>query len=200
MLVQRPDQGRIAVGEQSRVARRFIAAGLAFGCGSRNGSLYHPGGGCGYTRRMDLAARNGSVYRIAEWSLESAVERDDPFNQVTVDLLVTDPSGREQSIPAFWAGGREWRARYAPARAGRHLVNSRCSDVGGRRAPRRRRRVARGRGGRGIQPPAAPRADRGRCRLPPPWSTPTAPRSCGSPTPGGWGCVGACAGPTSFIS
>ena len=36
----------------------------------------------------------GSEYRIAEWSLESAV--DDPFNQVTVDLLVTDPSGREQ--------------------------------------------------------------------------------------------------------
>ena len=78
---------------------------------------------------MDLGARNGTVHHIAEWSLVSEVERDDPFNQVSVDLLVTDASGREQVIPAFWAGGTEWRVRYAPARAGRHLVSSRCSDA-----------------------------------------------------------------------
>ena len=78
---------------------------------------------------MDLGARNGTVHHIAEWSLVSEVERDDPFNQVTVDLLVTDPGGREQVIPAFWAGGTEWRVRYAPARAGRHLMSSRCSDA-----------------------------------------------------------------------
>ena len=78
---------------------------------------------------MDLEARNGTVHHVAEWSLVSELERDDPFNQVTVDLLVTDPGGREQVIPAFWAGGTEWRVRYAPAQAGRHLVSSRCSDA-----------------------------------------------------------------------
>ena len=66
---------------------------------------------------MDLATRNGTVHHIAEWRLVSEVERDDPFNQVTVDLLVTDAGGREQVIPAFWGGGREWRVRYAPAQA-----------------------------------------------------------------------------------
>ena len=60
----------------------------------------------------------------------SEVERDDPFNEVTLDLLVTDPAGQERAIPAFWAGDRQWRVRYAPARGGRHVVSSRCSDAG----------------------------------------------------------------------
>lgn len=67
---------------------------------------------------------------VAEWSFLAHVERADPFNDVTLDLIVTEPDGRERTIPAFWAGGAEWRARYASPLPGRRRWRTRCSDDG----------------------------------------------------------------------
>ena len=67
---------------------------------------------------------------VAEWSFLTHVERADPFNTVTLDLIVTEPDGRERTIPAFWAGGAEWRARYASPLPGRRRWRTQCSDDG----------------------------------------------------------------------
>jgi hypothetical protein len=67
-----------------------------------------------------------------EWSYESSKQYSDPFNQIEVDAVVTLPSGQEERIPAFWAGGSTWRARYAPAAPGVYRVRSVASDTANR--------------------------------------------------------------------
>jgi len=65
----------------------------------------------------------------AEWSYTSGKPYTDPFNQVDVDAVVTTPSGREERVPAFWAGDYSWRVRYAPPAPGLYKVRSICTDA-----------------------------------------------------------------------
>jgi hypothetical protein len=51
----------------------------------------------------------------------------DPFNQVTLDVLFTDPAGTVRRVPAFWAGGKTWKVRYASPLAGGHAFRTECS-------------------------------------------------------------------------
>jgi len=51
----------------------------------------------------------------------------DPFNQVSLDAVFTDPSGRELRVPAFWDGGDVWKARYASPLLGTHRFRTECS-------------------------------------------------------------------------
>jgi hypothetical protein len=51
----------------------------------------------------------------------------DPFNQVSLDALVTDPAGVVRRVPAFWAGGKTWKIRYASPLAGTHTFRTECS-------------------------------------------------------------------------
>lgn len=64
-----------------------------------------------------------------EWSWVSGKQYDDAFNQVDVDAIVTLPSGGEERIPGFWAGGSTWRVRYAPPQPGTYKVRSVCTDT-----------------------------------------------------------------------
>jgi len=52
----------------------------------------------------------------------------DPFHEVTLDLLFTAPNGARLKVPAFWAGGTTWKARYASAVPGTHRWQSECTD------------------------------------------------------------------------
>lgn len=79
---------------------------------------------------MHQQQRTCRANHVAEWSFRAAVERADPFNEVTLDLIVTEPNGRDRVIPAFWAGGSAWRARYASPSPGRHRWRTWCSDAG----------------------------------------------------------------------
>ncbi len=79
---------------------------------------------------MHQQQRTCRANHVAEWSFRAAVERADPFNDVTLDLIVTEPNGRDRVIPAFWAGGSAWRARYASPSPGRHRWRTWCSDAG----------------------------------------------------------------------
>jgi Protein of unknown function (DUF4038)/Domain of unknown function (DUF5060) len=54
----------------------------------------------------------------------------DPFNEVTLDVIFTDPKGHEFRVPAFWAGTNLWKVRYASPVVGTHRFRSQCSDVG----------------------------------------------------------------------
>ncbi len=53
----------------------------------------------------------------------------DPFNDVTLDVLFTDPAGTVRQVPAFWAGGVQWKVRYASPLTGVHRWRSVCSDA-----------------------------------------------------------------------
>lgn len=64
-----------------------------------------------------------------EWAYESGKQYTDPFNQVDVDAVITLPSGQEERVPGFWAGGSTWRVRYAPPVPGTYQIRSVCSDT-----------------------------------------------------------------------
>jgi len=63
-----------------------------------------------------------------EWSCTSAKSYANPFADVDLDVLVRDPDGAEVRVPAFWAGGRIWRVRFAPAKTGTHAWRTISSD------------------------------------------------------------------------
>ena len=66
-----------------------------------------------------------------EWSFtSSAVQYEDPFNEVELDVVVRGPDGGEQRVPAFWAGEQSWRVRYASPAQGTHHWRTECSDAG----------------------------------------------------------------------
>jgi hypothetical protein len=65
-----------------------------------------------------------------EWSFSSGRSYGDPFDEITLDMHVTDPQGCEQVVPAFWAGEQTWRVRYASPKVGAHRYRTVCSDPG----------------------------------------------------------------------
>ncbi len=79
---------------------------------------------------MSLAAFAATeANRMVEFSFTSAQAYDDPFNEVTLDAVFTDPSGVKRRVPAFWAGGTTWRVRYASPITGVHRFQTECSDT-----------------------------------------------------------------------
>jgi hypothetical protein len=64
-----------------------------------------------------------------EWAYTSPPRYYDPENDVTLDVEITDPAGRTQRVPAFWAGEHTWRVRYAPHAPGAYRLRSICSDA-----------------------------------------------------------------------
>ena len=54
----------------------------------------------------------------------------DPFNEIELDVLFTDPQGQMLRVPAFWAGENTWKVRFAPATGGRHVYRvARCDQA-----------------------------------------------------------------------
>ena len=66
---------------------------------------------------------------MCEWPLSSAKTYRDPFNDVELDVVFTDPSGDVKRVPAFWGGEHTWRVRYASPETGRHCYRTECSDT-----------------------------------------------------------------------
>ena len=65
---------------------------------------------------------------MTEWSFASAKSYSDAFNEVTLDVIFTDPDGEEHRMPAFWAGEQTWSIRYAASKVGKYQWRSVCSD------------------------------------------------------------------------
>jgi hypothetical protein len=90
------------------------------------------------SRRTLLASASAAALRgqgprvparqLAEFRFTSIKPRLDPFNEVELDLLVEGPAGQHR-IPAFWAGGSEWRARYAPPLPGHYRYHTIATDT-----------------------------------------------------------------------
>jgi hypothetical protein len=67
--------------------------------------------------------------RMIELTLRASRTYGDPFNKVRLDVTFIDPRGRELRVPAFWAGGAVWKARYASPVLGTHRFRSECSEA-----------------------------------------------------------------------
>ena len=67
---------------------------------------------------------------MVEASFKSARPYADPFNDVSVDAVFVDATGKELRVPAFWAGGEYWKVRYASPQVGRHRFKTVSSDPG----------------------------------------------------------------------
>lgn len=67
--------------------------------------------------------------RVTEWAYSTGKAYADPFNEVELDVVFTDPQGHEQRVPAFWAGEQVWRVRYAPPTPGRYTYRTVSSDL-----------------------------------------------------------------------
>lgn len=63
-----------------------------------------------------------------ELSFQAKSPHNDPFNTVSLDFNFTDPTGKSFRVPAFWAGGKNWKVRYASPTIGKHRFRSECSD------------------------------------------------------------------------
>ena len=48
----------------------------------------------------------------------------EPFSDLTLDVVFTEPGGRELRVPAFWAGGDAWKVRYASPLIGEHTFRT----------------------------------------------------------------------------
>ncbi len=66
--------------------------------------------------------------RAIEIEFDSARAHADPFRELDLDVTFTAPSGKSVRVPAFWAGGTRFKARYASPETGTHTYVTRCSD------------------------------------------------------------------------
>jgi hypothetical protein len=64
-----------------------------------------------------------------EVTLDAAQPHPEPFLQVALEVVFTDPAGARKTVPAFWAGGNQWRVRYASPLVGAHHYRTQCSEA-----------------------------------------------------------------------
>jgi len=67
-------------------------------------------------------------HAVSEWRFRSTHTYADPFNAVELDGLIEGPNGQTWRVPAYWAGGREWRLRFAPPLPGEYTLTTECTD------------------------------------------------------------------------
>ncbi len=62
---------------------------------------------------------------VAEWVMRSGRRYRSPFADVVLDMILTDPTGREHRMPGFHDGGGTWRVRFNPGLSGRWTFRTR---------------------------------------------------------------------------
>jgi hypothetical protein len=67
--------------------------------------------------------------RMVELTFTATRNYPDPFNQITLDAVFTDPEGHVLKVPGFWDGNNKWKVRYSSAILGTHSFRSVCSEA-----------------------------------------------------------------------
>lgn len=78
-------------------------------------------------RRSPTSETRTEANRMIEIALTADRDYRDPFHEVVLDIVFETPQGRTLNVPAFWAGGRVWKVRYASPELGTHHWRSVCS-------------------------------------------------------------------------
>ncbi len=120
----------------SRVSRRSFMekAGVTLAAGSLAPASLGKGGVPAGLGAAEGAAdkdvvRYGVERCVVEWAFTSGKPYSDPFNDLELDVVFTDPQGEEHRVPAFWAGDQTWRIRYSPASQGRYTYRTASTDT-----------------------------------------------------------------------
>ncbi|MCC7491059.1 MAG: DUF4038 domain-containing protein [Fimbriimonadaceae bacterium] len=105
-----------------------------------------------------------SQNHVAEFAFQADPGAADPFHDVQLDALVTDPAGVTRRVPAFWAGGDVWRVRYSSPLVGEHRLVTECAAIAALDGQQRRLQVLPYRGDHPLYRHGAPQvtADRRR--------------------------------------
>ena len=69
-------------------------------------------------------------FEAQEWAYQAGNLYADPFNEIELDVVLTHESGKSWRMPAYWAGGQEWRVRFAPPLTGTYQVTTECNPAG----------------------------------------------------------------------
>jgi hypothetical protein len=72
---------------------------------------------------------HGTQHEVSEWRYRSSQTYADPFNEIELDGLIDGPGGQSWRVPAYWAGGSEWRLRFAPPLPGKYKITTACTDT-----------------------------------------------------------------------
>ena len=77
-------------------------------------------------------ARHAMARETLELIFQSGKAYRDPFHEIELDVVFRGPEGSPQRVPAFWAGGQEWRVRYAADTPGRYAFETIATDASNR--------------------------------------------------------------------
>ena len=66
--------------------------------------------------------------QVVQINLHSTKSYKNPFMDVTLDAIVTQPNGKHLDVPAFWDGGSRWCFRYSSSQIGVCKYRTVCSD------------------------------------------------------------------------
>lgn len=65
---------------------------------------------------------------VIEKTFYSSENYKDPFNEIELDVVISEKNGSELRVPAFWAGGNKWVVRYATNNIGNYRYKTICSN------------------------------------------------------------------------
>ena len=63
-----------------------------------------------------------------EWSFHAALSYANPFQDITLDVSISDDNGTKWIVPAFWDGGNEFRVRFSAPHTGNYTYESTCNS------------------------------------------------------------------------
>ena len=78
---------------------------------------------------MDIHKNTAPTNHLLEIKFQSNKGYQTPFFDIYLDVVFTDPMGRERIVPAFWSGENHWSVRYSSAIVGTHQFTSLCNDT-----------------------------------------------------------------------
>lgn len=81
------------------------------------------------TAKVPLVAKWGRF----EQGFKSSVAYENPFQQCTLKVTFTSPSGEKTVAYGFWDGGKTWRIRFSPNQLGHWTYRTACSDAANKR-------------------------------------------------------------------
>jgi hypothetical protein len=76
-----------------------------------------------------MTSLQARTYQLLQWEYHSQTVYPDPFNDIELDIVITLPTQKEITIPAFWMGGSKWGVRFIPKEAGLYCIHTQCSDT-----------------------------------------------------------------------
>ena len=79
-----------------------------------------------FTRASELSKVEAN--QVVQAIMVSAKTYKNPFVEIEIDAVVTQPDSNKLRIPMFWAGDNRWCLRYSSSVAGVHTFRTECSD------------------------------------------------------------------------